>query len=193
MHDSVKENMITITLASFVSSAFLIAAIMMIILVITPAYAIEAFRTYKDPVSLFTIQYPSDWKTVGEKAGHVTFMPHPPSNYGSNAGHVSSLTIAVINENVSTLDQLVSKEKFELAHTPLVTARIVNESQITLSGLPAHKIVTESVLSSTTVQFNTVEIFTLKDGKQYSISYNLGQIDDLPIIQQMITSFKIQK
>ena len=53
----------------------LIAAIMMIILVITLAYAIEAFWTYKDPVSLFTIQYPSDWKTVGEKVGHVTFMP----------------------------------------------------------------------------------------------------------------------
>jgi hypothetical protein len=120
-------------------------------------------------------------------------MPHPPSNYGSNARQVSSLIIAVANENVSTLDQLISKEKFELADTPLVTARIVNESQITLSGLPACKIVTESVLSSATVQFNTVEIFMLKDSKQYGISYNLGQIDDLPIIQQMISSFRIQK
>ena len=49
----------TITLASFVSSAFLIAVV---ILVINPAYAIEGFSTYKDPTSLFTIQYPSDWK-----------------------------------------------------------------------------------------------------------------------------------
>ena len=190
MRDNMKEDMITITLASFVSSVFLTAAI--IVVVITPAYAIEGFSTYKDPTSLFTIQYPSDWKIVGEKAGHVTFMPQLPSDYSSNAKHVSSLTIAVTNENVSTLDQLVSKEKFELAHTPLVTARIINESQITLSGLPAHKIVTESVLSPNTVQFNTVELFTLKNGKQYSISYNLGQIDDLPIIQQMINSFKIQ-
>jgi hypothetical protein len=189
MHDNMKEDMMTITLASFVSSAFLIAVV---ILVINPAYAIEGFSTYKDPASVFTIQYPPDWKTVGEKAGHVTFMPHPPSDYISNARHVSSLTIAVTNENVSRLDQLVSKEKFELAHTPLVTARIINESQSTLSGLPAHKIVTESVLSSTTVQFNTVEIFTLKNGKQYSVSYNLGQINDLPVIQQMINSFKIQ-
>jgi hypothetical protein len=98
----------------------------------------------------------------------------------------------VTNENVSTLDQLINQERFELAHTPLVTARIINESQVTLSGLPAHKIVTESMLSSTTVQFNTVELFTLKNGKQYSVSYNLGQIDDLPMIQQMINSFKIQ-
>ena len=111
------------------------------------------FSTYKDPISLFTIQYPSNWKTVGQKVGNVTFTPQSPSDYSSNGRHVSSLTIAVTNENVSTLDQLVSKEKFELAHTPLVTARIVNESQVTLSGLPAHNIVTESVLSSTTLQF----------------------------------------
>ena len=190
MSYNMKEDMMTITLVSFVSSVFLTAAI--IVVVINPAYAIEGFSTYEDPTSLFTIQYPSDWKTVGEKAGHVTFMPQPQSDYNTNARHVSSLTIAVTNENVSTLDQLVSKERFELAHTPLVTARIVNESQVTLSGLPAHKIVTESVFSSTTVQFNAVEIFTLKNGKQYSVSYNLGQIDDLPIIQQMINSFKIQ-
>ena len=74
-------------------------------------------------------------------------------DYSTNPRHVSSLTIAVANKNVSTLEQLVSKEKFELAHTPLVTARIVNESQVTLSGLPAHMIVTESVLSSTTVSY----------------------------------------
>ena len=190
-----KENMMTMISASFVSSAFLTAAIIIVIVVINPAYAIEDFSTYKDPMSLFTIQYPSDWKTVGEKAGHITFMPPPHSDYSSSsstARHVSSLTIAVTNENVSTLDQLINQERFELAHTPVVTARIINESQVTLSGLPAHKIVTESILSSTTVQFNTVELFTLKNGKQYSVSYNLGQIDDLPIIQQMINSFKIQ-
>jgi hypothetical protein len=187
-----EENMMTTTSASFVSFAFLTAAII-IVVVINPAYAIEGFSTYKDPTSLFTIQYPSDWKIVGQKVGNVTFTPQTPSDYSSsNARHVSSLTIAVTNENVSTLDQLINQERFELAHTPLVTARIINESKITLSGLPAHKIVTESILSSTTVQFNTVELFTLKNGKQYSVSYNLGQIDDLLIIQQMINSFKIQ-
>ena len=186
-----RRDMITMTLASFVSSVFLIVAI--VVVVINSAYAIEGFSTYKDPTSLFTIQYHSDWKTVGEKAGNVTFTsPLRLSDSSSSTSHVSSLTIVVTNENASTLDQLISQDKLRLAHTPLVTARIINESQITLSGLPAHKIVTESVLSSTTVQFNTIELFTLKNGKQYSVSYNLGQIDDLPIIQQMINSFKIQ-
>jgi hypothetical protein len=61
MSDNMKEDMMTITLVSFVSSVFLTAAIIVVV-VINPAYAIEGFSTYKDPTSLFTIQYPSDWK-----------------------------------------------------------------------------------------------------------------------------------
>ena len=107
-----KENMMTTTSASFVSSAFLIAVI---VIVINPAYAIEGFSTYKDSTSLFAIQYPSDWKIVGQKAGNVTFTPQTPSHYSSSrtARHVSSLTIAVTNENVSTLDQLINQERFD--------------------------------------------------------------------------------
>ena len=60
MSDNMKEDMMTLTLVSFVSSVFLTAAI--IVVVINPAYAIEGFSTYKDPTSLFAIQYPSDWK-----------------------------------------------------------------------------------------------------------------------------------
>ena len=48
-----------------------------------------------------------------------------------------------------------------------------------------------SKLSTTTTRFGLVQIFTLKNGKQYSVSYDLGQPDDLPIIQQMINSFQI--
>src|SRR5919202_3683906 len=124
-----KENIMTTISASFVSSAFLTAAII-IVIVINPAYAIEGFSTYKDPTSLFTIQYHSDWKTVGEKAGNVTFTsPLRLSDSSSSTSHVSSLTIVVTNENASTLDQLISQDKLRLAHTPLVTARIINESQ----------------------------------------------------------------
>jgi hypothetical protein len=83
-----EENMMTTTSASFVSFAFLTAAII-IVVVINPTYAIEGFSTYKDPTSLFTIQYPSDWKIVGQKVGNVTFTPQTPSDYSSsNARHV---------------------------------------------------------------------------------------------------------
>jgi hypothetical protein len=33
--------------------------------------------------------------------------------------------------------------------------------------------------------------FTLKDDKQYGISFDLGRPDDLQLIQQMIDSFRI--
>src|ERR1051325_236942 len=97
-----KEDVMTITLAPFVSSVFLTATIIGVV-AINPAYAIEGFSTYNDPTSLFTIQYPSDWKIVGQKFGNVTFTPQTPSDHStsSNARHVSSLTIAVTNENVS--------------------------------------------------------------------------------------------
>jgi hypothetical protein len=80
-----------------------------------------------------------------------------------------------------------------LEHMPIVSAKIIDESQTTLSGLPAHKIVTDSTLSTTTIQFNSVEILALKNGKLYQISYTIGQQEDLPTIQQMIDSFQIPK
>jgi hypothetical protein len=105
--------------------------------------------------------------------------------------HLSTLIIGVTDTNASTLNQLISQHKSTLEHMPLVSAKIIDESQATLSGLPADKIVTDSTLSTTTIQFNAVEIFTLKNGKQYQVSYTLGQQEDLPIIQQMMDSFQI--
>jgi hypothetical protein len=46
--------------------------------------------------------------------------------------------------------------------------------------------------TSTAAQFNAVDIITLKNGKEYKVAYTLGQPDDLPIIQQMIDSFRIK-
>ncbi len=69
----------------------------------------------------------------------------------------------------------------------------VDESQTTLSGLPAHKIITESTLSKTEIHTNIVEIFTLKNAKLYQVTYTVGEEEDLPIIQQMIDSFQITK
>jgi hypothetical protein len=68
-----------------------------------------------------------------------------------------------------------------------------DESQSTLSGLPAHKIVADSKLSSKSAKFNGVEIFTLKNDKEYKISYNIGQTDGFRTIQRMVDSFQIKK
>jgi hypothetical protein len=152
----------------------------------TETPAIEGFSTYDDPGSLFSIQYPSDWKILSSKVGDVTFTT--PFDFGS--GRQMSMVIIVVSDTkATTLDQLATEEKLGLEHMPVVKAKVIDESQATLSGLPAHKIVADSTLSSTPL--TSIDIITLKNGKEYKVTYNVGQPDDLPIILQMIDSFRI--
>jgi PsbP-like protein len=148
---------------------------------------VRSFLTYKDQASLFTINYPSDWKIITPKAGHVTFMS--PSDFDSSR-HIATLIVSAADTNMTTLNQLNSQIKSRLS---IVGAKIDNESQSTLSGLPAHKIVADSKLSSKSAKFNGVEIFTLKNDKEYKISYNIGQTDGFRTIQRMVDSFQIKK
>jgi hypothetical protein len=113
------------------------------------------------------------------------------------SGRQMSNVIIVVNDTkATTLDQLATEEKFGTEHINAligVKAKVIDESQATLSGLPAHKIVTDSSSLAGSVQFNSVNVFTLKNGKEYKVTYKLGEQDDMPIIQQMINSFRITK
>jgi PsbP-like protein len=138
------------------------------------------FLTYANTDLGFTIKYPSDWKSIVTKgsggSNYVIFISALDFSSGRN---ISTVLVGVDDVNATTLDELISQYKSS-------ERKIIDESKTTLSGLPAHKIVIQSDASRTT----TVQL-TLKDGKQYGISYDLGQSDDLPIIQQMIDSFRI--
>jgi hypothetical protein len=140
------------------------------------------FLTYTDTDLGFTIKYPSDWKsTVTKGSGGSNYVVFYSALDFSSGRNISTVLVGVADANATTLDELISQYKSS-------ERKILGESKTTLSGLPAHKIVIQSDASRTT----TVQ-FTLKDGKQYGISYDLGQSDDLPIIQQMIDSFRITK
>jgi hypothetical protein len=133
--------------------------------------ATKGFSSYEDPASLFTIQYPSDWQPIPKQNGNVVFTS--PSD--------TMVSIGLKDVNVTMLDQLVSQFKSGNATKPFFEGKIMDESPTTLAGLPAHKIETE----------NLVYILALKAGKQYLVSYQLGQLDDLPKVEQMIYSFQI--
>ena len=138
------------------------------------------FLTYANTDLGFKIKYPSDWKsTVTKGSGGSNYVVFYPVLYFSSGRNISTVLVGVDDVNATTLDELISQYKSS-------ERKIIDESKTTLSGLPAHKIVIQSDASRTT----TVQ-FTLKDGKQYGISYDFGQSDDLPIIQQMIDSFRI--
>ena len=57
-----------------------------------------------------------------------------------------------------------------------------------LSGQPAYRIDTRS---DVTRIWDTVHIFTLKDGKDYTITYTAGQFEDHIIFNKMMESFQI--
>jgi photosystem II reaction center protein PsbP len=132
----------------------------------------KGFSLYEDPASLFTIQYPSDWQPIAKQNGNVVFTS--PSD--------TMVSIGLKDVNATTLDQLVSQFKSGNATKPLFEGKIIDESPTTLAGLLAHKIETE----------NLVYILALKAGKQYLLSYQLGQLVDLPKVEQMIYSFQIR-
>jgi PsbP-like protein len=138
------------------------------------------FLTYTNTDLGFTIKYPSDWKSMvtngSAGSNYVVFISALDFSSGRN---ISTVLVGVADVNATTLDELISQYKSS-------ERKILDESETTLSGLPAHKILIQSDASRTT----TVQ-FTLKDSKQYGISYDLGQSDDLPIIQHMIDSFRI--
>jgi hypothetical protein len=140
------------------------------------------FLTYTNTDLAFTMKYPSDWKSIVQKgsggSNYVIFISALDFSSGRN---ISTVLVGVADVNATTLDELISQYKSS-------ERKILGESKTIISGLPAHKIVIQSDASKTT----TVQ-FTLKDGKQYGISYQLGQSDDQPIIQQMIDSFRITK
>ncbi len=131
----------------------------------------------------FTIKYPSDWKsTLTKGSGDSNYVVFYSALDFSSGRNISTVLVGVADTNATTLDELISQYKSSSER------KILAESKTVLSGLPAHKIVLQSdadASRTTTVQF------ALKDGKQYGISYDLGQSDDLPIIQQMIDSFRI--
>jgi hypothetical protein len=137
---------------------------------------------------LFTIQYPSDWKPIGDKNGSVIFTS--PLDFSSGR-HISTVTVGVRDVNATSLNQLISQFKSSNATKPFFDSKIIDESSTTLSGVPARKIIEESNVLTTTIKNSLVEILALKDGKQYFIGYQVGEPDDLSIIQQMIDSFQI--
>lgn len=60
---------------------------------------------------------------------------------------------------------------------PTFGPKIIDESTTTLSGLPARRIVEESKIANTTIESSSlVEILASKNGKQYTIAYDLSVI-----------------
>ena len=63
---------------------------------------IEGFSTYEDPTSLFTNQYPLDWKVLAPKAGFVNIIS--PSAFDFESGKKFSTVIVVVTAHKTVSD-----------------------------------------------------------------------------------------
>jgi hypothetical protein len=99
--------------------------------------------------------------------------------------------------NVTTLNSL-TKHNLVLADQTLPNFQLIASNATTFAGNPAHRIVysfTEpSMLTPSAFQFQSMNIWTVKEDKTYTLSYS-QPMEEYPtylaVVQQMIDSFEI--
>ena len=79
---------------------------------------------------IFTIKYPSDWKsTVTKGSGGSNYVVFYSALDFSSGRNISTVLVGVADANATTLDELISQYKSS-------ERKILGESKTTLSGLP---------------------------------------------------------
>jgi serine/threonine-protein kinase len=148
------------------------------------AIAQTDFTTYENPKFGIRVQYPSDWgrldlSFLGTSAD-IDFYPLADTS-GTKDVRIQVKTLPLEN---MTLGQYTN------THINSIEGQILESNVTTLGNLPAHQIV------FTNIGLKTMQVWTLKDDKVYSITYIAEEEDyenDIQIAQRMIESFEITK
>ena len=157
------------------------------------------FLTYTNSNYGITIQYPSDWK-IGEHIYTNRFVVNFTSTLKNNSDTFpATITVSVepLKQNRTTLNEFTITT-LDNAKQSLPNLQLIESNATTLASNPAHRIVYTFTSSDPSVQlhFQSMNIWTLKENKVYSISYTQARSQFnkyLPIIQNMIHSFDIIK
>lgn len=142
------------------------------------------FSTYENPTFGIRIQYPSDWgrldlSFLGDSAD-IDFYPLDDTS-GAKDVRIQVKTLPVQN---MTLEQYTDTQ------INSIEGQILGSNATTLAGMKAHQLI------FTNIGLKTMQIWTLKDDKAYTITYIAEEEDfenDLPIARAMIESFGIIK
>jgi serine/threonine-protein kinase len=163
------------------------------------------FSVYDNPSLGIKILYPSDWKPFQTSTINRTVIEFKQkvmmNEHDTLSSPFISISIGNLSSTIKTLDVL-TKENVDLANKTLLNFRLIESNMTTtLANNPAYKIV--STFTSLGLgdplhspHFQTMNIWTIKGDKMYTISYS--QITSefsryIPIIQKMIDSFEITK
>jgi hypothetical protein len=130
----------------------------------------------------FTIQYPSDWKKA--TLGSTSYDTFSVSSGGT------SVTAMSMNMSVGSFSSYTNSRIETLKSTNFT---LIESGNTTLAGNPAYKAV--YTFNSGSLSTKTMEIWTIKEGILYSITYvtTPGNYDaNVQTAQKMIDSFQIK-
>ncbi|HZI71484.1 MAG TPA: PsbP-related protein [Nitrososphaeraceae archaeon] len=155
------------------------------------------FLTYINHIYGIKIRYPADWR-LGEHHYTNIFAV----DFISTSKNNSDTAPATITLSVETLKQNKTLNGFTIGN--LAKARqlpgfqLIQSNATTLASTPAHKIIYFFSSADPTIQlpFISMNIWTIKQSKVYSISYTEAKpqyVKYLPITQKMIDSFELIK
>ena len=140
---------------------------------------------YDNPNLGFTLEYPADWT----KEESLSFTS-PMLSSSDEAPESISVTTEVLFSNI-TLEEY-SDSAISILEDQFANFTLIESSNSTLSGYPAHQIVYTYTFNG--VDLKNFQIWTMADNIAYAITYGgiTREFDDsLPVIKNMIDSFEL--
>jgi eukaryotic-like serine/threonine-protein kinase len=144
------------------------------------------FVPYSNPTFGIRTEYPADWGRLDlsfllNNSADIDFYPLDDT---SGSKHIRMQVETLLSAHNMTLEQ------YNNARINSTEGQILGSNSTVLSGLPAREIV------FTSTDLKTMQVWTVKDGRVYTISYIAPEEDfqnDLLIAKRMIESFQINE
>jgi hypothetical protein len=154
---------------------------------------------YENSTYGIKFQFPYGWNKIELLTGRLTNIEFtsPTGNVTGGTQLPAEVVISIEKGlgNVTTLGQY-GEASNKLLHATLGNFNSTTPRPATLSGQPAIARVLDVKQPTSGIHINIAQVFTIKDGKAYIITYTAPAsryFSYLPMVQQIINSFQITK
>ncbi len=144
--------------------------------------------TYENSEKGISILYPTNWVPMENEFGIAFF----PLSFDFSNNQPPGVSILIRPSTSNTVEELVNNEINDISQQVL-KFKLIEKNPFSLGGISAYNILFTHFDPTTQTEIQTLQAFTIKNGKDYGITYQASAQDYstyLPIIQQMIHSFR---
>jgi eukaryotic-like serine/threonine-protein kinase len=150
------------------------------------------FLTYDDLITGFSIKYPPDWERAQHIDKSITFIAPKESNFGTFPAGLG-IIFKEVASNVSL--SYISQTQLNTLKNLYPDINILESSDITFAGHPAHKIIFTATDNTSHLR-KAMQIWFKDDTKKYLILYK-ADVEKfpqyLPTIEKMLNTFYTSK